>query len=72
MPLKNQWKDNIVNELQEGVFTYKTHRKGMPQTNSTKGDAQSLQKLKNLKKWSRAKQTTGWGCPTTLKEVGVC
>ena len=27
--------------------------------------------LKNLKKWSCAKQTTGWGCPTTLKEVGV-
>ena len=36
------------------------------------GDAQSQQKLKNLKKWSYAKQTTGWGCPTTLKEVGVC
>ena len=27
--------------------------------------------LNNLKKWSCTKQTTGWGCPTTLKEVGV-
>ena len=28
--------------------------------------------LKNLKKWSCAKQTTRLGCPTTLKDVGVC
>ena len=33
-----------LNEHEEGGFTNKTHRKGMPQTNSTKGDAQSQQK----------------------------
>ena len=41
MPLKSQWKKNVVNEHEEGGFTNKTHRKDMPQTNSTKGDAQS-------------------------------
>ena len=41
MPLQNQQKNNIVNELYEGAFTNKTQRKGMPQTNSTKDDGQA-------------------------------
>ena len=52
-----------------------THRRGMPQTNSTKGGCPIPTKavvLKDLKKWSCAKQTTRLGCPTTLKDVGVC
>ena len=43
----------------------------MPQTNSTNGGCPIPTKevvLENLKKWSCTKQTTGWGCPTTLKE----
>ena len=44
MPLKNQWKDKIVNEHLEGVFKNKTHRTSMPQTNSTDGEAQSQHK----------------------------
>ena len=47
----------------------------MPQTNSTKGGCPIPTQavvLKNLKKWSCTKQTTRWGCPSTLKKVGVC
>ena len=44
MPLKNQWRTNIVNELYEGGLTNKTQRKGMPETNSSKDDGQSQQK----------------------------
>ena len=31
MPLKSQWKKNVVNEHYEGGFTNKTHRKGKQQ-----------------------------------------
>ena len=43
MPLKSQWKKNVVNEHKKGVVTNKTHTKGMAQRKSTKGDAQSQQ-----------------------------
>ena len=55
--LKKPMEVERLNEHEEGGFTNKTHRKGMPQTNSTTGGG-------------CAKQTAGWGCPTTLKEVG--
>ena len=55
MPLKNQRKENIVNELQEGVFTYKTHRKGMPQTNYTKG--MKNEQIQNQELWSNDEQS---------------
>ena len=41
MPLNSQWKKNVAYELEEGGFTSKTHKKGKPQTNSTKGDDES-------------------------------
>ena len=75
MPLKSQWKKNVVNEHYEGGFTNKTHRKGKPQQKNQPRGCPIPTKavvLKNLKKWSCVKQTSGWRCPTTLKEVGVC
>ena len=48
---------------------------GMPQTNSTMRAChkQSLPRgMPNANKSGCVEQTTGWGCPTTLKEVGVC
>ena len=50
-------KEDALNKLNEGEY---------PKEKPKEGDTQ-----KNLKKWSCAKQTFGWGCPTTLKEVGL-
>ena len=46
MPLKKPMEEERRSEHWEGGLTNKTHRKGMPQINYTKGDAQSQQKLK--------------------------
>ena len=52
--------------LKERACHKQTQAMGRPNPNK------SGRTKKNLKKWSCAKQTTRWVCPTRLKELGVC